>query len=182
MSSAAQTIHAPAKAAKARYRLVVMDCPDTGPRIQVVDCDRGCRMFDWQGDVARYLLHSGEFERLGTARNGCYPCDKQTVWHLALAAAAARSVIARLSPMHQRVTHALFSNVNHHHTADDVLSLLAVENHTISAEDVGTCLGDLVREKIIQRIAVDTDNVFYDVDTRPHRHSFDPANRRLYDA
>ena len=48
----------------------------------------------WRGPVVRYLIESralpGDFHRVGT-----YACDKCVVWHLILAATAARCVLSK---------------------------------------------------------------------------------------
>ena len=165
-----------------RYRLVVMPCPDSGVRVQVVDCRDGFQVFDWRGYVARHLLNSGELDREQARLCGCYPCTKTKAWHLALVAAAARTVYTGLSPLHQRVTGLLLSNPSHHHTADDVGTLLAAECREVAGDALAACLDDLVARNVVQRIDVDAQNVFYDVNTRPHEHVFDPVTRTLADA
>ncbi len=107
MSNIAHLIPPSAEPEKARYRLLVLNSPESGPRIQVLDCERGCEVFDWQGREARHLLDSGELHCLKTRRYGYHPCDKQTVWHLALIAAAARSVCRALSPTRLAESYAL---------------------------------------------------------------------------
>ena len=47
---------------------------------------------------------------------------------------------------------------------------------------IHACLDDLTTWKVIQRIVIDDENVFYDVDMRPHLHIFDPVTRSLVDA
>lgn len=81
-----------------RYRLIVLNDPDSEPRVQVVDIERDCPLFDWSGRVARHLLGSGELDRCNIRHCGCYPCDKYLACHLALVAAAFRNVHANLPP------------------------------------------------------------------------------------
>lgn len=180
--AAGSPIAAHENVAASRYRLLVMNCPDSGARIQVVDRERECQLFDWSGYVARHLLDSGDLDRLALCRCGCHPCDKEVVWHLALRAAAARSVYAGLSPTHRHVARILLQNPSHHHTSLDVQCLMAAERQPMTGQAINTCLSDLVRWNMLQRIVVDTDNVFYDVVTKPHPHVFDPVSRSLRDA
>ena len=83
-----------------RYRLIVLNNPESGVRVQVIDCERGYQMFDWRGVVAERLLDSGELDRLNVHQCGCYPCDKYLVCHLALVAAAYRSLFACSTTAH----------------------------------------------------------------------------------
>lgn len=139
-------------------------------------------MFDWTGYVARHLLNSGDLDRVALRRYGCHPCDKELVWHLALRAAAARSVYTGLSPTHRRVARVLLQNPSHHHTSLDVHCLMAAERLPMTRQAIETCLSDLVRWNMLKRIVVDAGNVFYDVVTKPHAHIFDPVSRSLRDA
>ena len=47
---------------------------------------------EWRGEVARFILEQGILPR-HHCRSGCYACDKQLVWHIILAAAAASVAI-----------------------------------------------------------------------------------------
>lgn len=166
----------------ARFRVVVMRCPDSGARIQVVDCAHRCQMFDWTGFVARHVLNSGSMDSSRIQECVCFPCNKELVWHLALTAASARTVYSGMEPHVKRVAQILMRNPTHHHTADDVLCLSAFDNRAWSEQLVSACLDELVERKIVQRIVVDGENIFHDVVTRPHEHVFDPVSRCLYDA
>lgn len=166
----------------ARYRLAVLQGADSGPRIQVMDCDRGSQLFDWQGYVARHMLNSGELDDVAAGQCGCFPCDKYRVSHLALVAAAARMTLSHLPAAHRHVATTLLQNSDQHLSAADVRELIAIDFRGIVLQDVESYLGDLVRWELIQRIDVDGGQVFYDVDTRPHEHRFDPVAGRVYDA
>lgn len=165
-----------------RYRLIVLQGAGTGPRVQVVDCERGTQLFDWQGYVARHLINSGE---LGVTPNGqcrCYGCDKHRVCHLALLAAAARMTLSSLPAAHRQVAETMLQYSDLHLSAAEIKGLIAVDNEYILPRQVEICLADLVDRNLIQRIAIDNRHVFYDVDTRPHKHVFDAEAGRIFDA
>ena len=175
-------IHQKVSTPSSRYRLVVIVGENNPACIQVIDCERGHPVFDWSGYIARHLLNSDALQHVDPKICRCYPCNKDLVCHLALVAAAARSVAAMLSPAHEVVAKVLLENPLHHHTAEDVSCLMAVEGRTIAEMEVEKELDDMAGSGIIQRITVDNDNVFYDINTRPHEHVFDPATRTLRDA
>lgn len=165
-----------------RYRLIVLNCLHSGLHIQVIDCARGCQLFDWRGYVARHIVNSGEVGSLGIGRFGDYSCDKNFVCHLALVAAASHTIYSKLPTAHRHVAEAMVANSSEHLTAVDLTLLLAVTRTELRQNQVELCLDDLVSWKWIQRVTINQNNVFYDVDTRPHEHVFDPVTRRISDA
>ena len=83
---------------------------------------------------------------------------------------------------HQLVARTLFSRRGEHFSEPEVVCLLSLECPSMRTSLIQACLDDLTTWKVIQRIVIDDENVFYDVDMRPHLHIFDPATRSLIDA
>ena len=83
---------------------------------------------------------------------------------------------------HLLVAKTLFARRGEHFSEADVVCLLSLECPSMRTSLIHTCLDELTAWKVIQRIVIDEENVFYDVDLRPHLHIFDPATRRLSDA
>ncbi len=90
----------------------------------------------------------------------------------------------RLAGLHKLIARMLFAHPGQHLSAEDVRCLLLVEFPSLALSDhqISTCLADLARWRVIQRIEVDAENVFFDIDTTPHLHVFDPRTRELRDA
>lgn len=165
-----------------RYRLVVLRSEDASPRLQVFDCERGCQMFDWHGYAARYLINEGGLDSIDTRHCGCYPCNKHLVSRLALAAATSQSMYSKLPDVHRCIARVLTARSSEHLTARDVREGILAVSRMESTSDVDQCLSDLVDWHLLQRIVIDEHNVFYDLNTRPHEHVFDPETRRISDA
>lgn len=83
---------------------------------------------------------------------------------------------------HQQIARLLFSYPGNHFSGEEVSCLMLLECPSLEVQRITAQLDDLARWQVIQRIEVDTDNVFYDIDTRPHLHLFDPGSRQLSDA
>lgn len=83
---------------------------------------------------------------------------------------------------HLKVAKTLFERRGEHFSESDVVCLMSLECPSMRTSLVHTCLDELTAWNVIQRIVIDSENVFYDVDMRPHLHIFDPASRSLYDA
>ena len=88
----------------------------------------------------------------------------------------------RLTKLHERIANVLFARPGWHYAHDDVVCTLALCLPVVGRRRVEQHLDDLVRWLVIQRIVVDTNNVFYDIDTTPHLHVFDARSRELHDA
>ncbi|MEO1596111.1 MAG: hypothetical protein AAFS02_12790 [Pseudomonadota bacterium] len=82
----------------------------------------------------------------------------------------------------QFVARLLFDHPGEHFTARDVSCLTALVSPARMPIDVGAALDALSAAGVIQRIAIDNGPVFYDIDTRPHPHRYDPASGQLHDA
>ncbi len=88
----------------------------------------------------------------------------------------------RLPGPHLLVAKTLFERKGEHFSESDVVCLMSLECPSMRTSLVHTCLDDLTDWRVIQRIVIDADNVFYDIDMSPHLHVFDPAARMLTDA
>lgn len=162
------------------YQLVVSEDVDRGPSIHIVDSDSGANRFRWAGYEARYLFGLPRLAAL-LGRPGRHSCAKADVQELALAAAAAHTRLEGLPNLHRRVLALMYRQPGHHHTTDDVTCLLGLAGCVVRSNDVAACLEGLVAWRLLQRIEIDRDNVFYDIDTRPHVHLYCPISRTLRD-
>ncbi|MEO0345421.1 MAG: hypothetical protein AAF229_04095 [Pseudomonadota bacterium] len=81
----------------------------------------------------------------------------------------------------QFVARLLFDHPGEHFTARDVVCLTTLVSPTLKPLDVEDALDELATVGVIQRIAVDGGPVFYDIDTRPHAHHYDPSSGQLRD-
>ena len=187
----------PDHGASRRYRVVVSDSQGPRPAIRVYDRGLARVLVKWTGDTAGRLLESGTFTRLLRGRQDC---DKQMVRKLTLAAAAmdmapARSVRttdrlrqrlenldAQISSQHARVAEVLFDYPEHHFSREDVICLLGLRRLCFDRKRIEACLDDLVSWRVVQRVEVDVDTVFFDINTEPHLHLFCPQRRELTDA
>ncbi len=88
----------------------------------------------------------------------------------------------RLPGPHLLVAKTLFERKGEHFSESDVVCLMSLECPSMRTSLVHTCLDELTAWNVIQRIVIDSENIFYDVDMRPHLHIFDPATRSLRDA
>ncbi len=88
----------------------------------------------------------------------------------------------RLPSAHLLVARTLFSKQGEHLAESDVVCLLSLDYPSMRVSLIHACLDDLTAWRVIQRIVIDEETVFYDVDMRPHLHVFDPARRELRDA
>ncbi len=88
----------------------------------------------------------------------------------------------RLPGPHLLVAKTLFKRQGEHFSESEVVCLMALEYPSMRTSLVNTCLDELTAWDVIQRIVIDDENVFYDIDMRPHLHIFDPATRSLRDA
>ncbi len=88
----------------------------------------------------------------------------------------------RLPGPHLVVAKTLFERQGEHFSESDIVCLMSLECPSMRTSLVHNCLDDLTEWSVIQRIVIDVDNVFYDIDMSPHLHIFDPATRRLTDA
>ena len=81
----------------------------------------------------------------------------------------------------QFVARLLFDHPGEHFTARDVACLTALVSPARVSMDVDSALDTLSSAGVIQRIAIDNGPVFYDIDTRPHAHHYDPRSGQLRD-
>lgn len=90
----------------------------------------------------------------------------------------------QLTAPHKFLAKMLFAHPGHHFSEQDVCCLLRLKFPPLVLPDhrVTACLDDLARWRVIQRIEVDTQNIFYDIITTPHLHLYDSRTRELRDA
>ncbi len=177
-----------------RYEISVLDGRFGLFAVRIFDLEQQQDLVTWQGAVARYLLTSGALPDGNASRFGA---SKSTVWHLVLAAAAF-SANARLAspPMlaerlerlgtkltgsEARLARLLFEYPGQHLSRDDVICLCSLR-YPGTGHCVPALLERLAGAGVVQKIEIDRDNVFFDLDTRPHVHVFDRSTLQLFDA
>lgn len=80
------------------------------------------------------------------------------------------------------VARVLFAYPGRHFTAQDVTCLAALSAPADIVSGVEQALAGLVSSDVVQRIEISGSPAFYDIDTRPHAHRYDPATGELHDA
>lgn len=158
------------------------------------------RLARWQGRMANRLLVSQTLPERYRA-SGSHPCDKHLVRRIMMTAAAVgltsaesdnrpvdirvgrlRANRSRRSGLHDRILELLHGHPSYHFSQHDLICLVGLESPCIDAATIAAHLEDIVRWRLVQRIEVDTDNVFFDINTTPHLHVYDARFRRLLDA
>jgi hypothetical protein len=162
-------------AAPQRYRVEIRKHPH---RVRIHDRRLTTPLFDWRGAAALHLVNSGAIPG-HLCTEGSHACDKSLIMHLALAATSMNVALPR---PHAWVAGILHSHPDRHLSEDDLLCLAMLEAPNVGQRRVLDCIDDLVRWRLISRIAVDTEHVFYDIVTEPHLHVFDPCTGELCDA
>lgn len=192
-----------------QYSLVVQERSRGCKRFRAYDRSEQCVVFEWQGKMTHFPPVPDQVPR-ELFEPGVHLCDKTTLRHLILAATAAQLVqeegcagratthpweaaaLARLSiragevqywpgGLHRQVALALFDHEDMHLRAKDVLLLLLADGFSVCLSRVKTCLADLVAGGLIQCVIVKPGFEFYDTDTRPHPHVYDPDTGSLWD-
>ena len=183
-----------------RFRVVVEYGRHGPSSVEISDLRRRRRFARWEGNLADRILMSDAFPA-AHRRSGVFRCDKDSVQQLMLAAAAtcmpAVDQEARLvdlnrrrlrrdrngrSSLHNRILDILFSYPGQHFSEQDILCIMTLQFPCIGTRRVSGCLRDFVLWRLVQRIEVDEHNVFYDINTTPHLHVYDPDRRLLLDA
>ncbi len=87
-----------------------------------------------------------------------------------------------ISPTRQRVeiAQAMFSKPQHV-CADQVLSLVNKQRHSVSKATVYNTLGLFARKGWVREVIVDPNKVFYDTTTSPHHHFYNMDTGELID-
>jgi len=88
----------------------------------------------------------------------------------------------QLTELHILIARVIFSHPGSHFCEQDVICLLLLEYTSFEEFPITSQLEDLARWNVVQRIEVDADNVFFDINITPHLHLFDPDTRELCDA
>lgn len=174
-ASTAASEQEPFTAVPHRYRVEIRSRPR---RVRVYDRRSATPLFDWRGMAALNLVDSGAIPE-SLCAEGSHACDKALVMHLALAAASMNVALPR---PHAWVAGILHSHPERHLSKDDVVCLAMLDAPNVGKRRVLDCLDDLVRWRLISRIDVDADHVFYDIVTEPHLHVFDASSGELRDA
>ena len=160
-----------------------------------VDRRNLCVIAAWRGKTARRLIASGRLPRelVSVSR---ISTDKTVVRDLILEAAKLTTdpstgepaLQARLDALGLKLNGALrqvaemvFEHPEHHHSIDDVRSLLALSGSLLQYR-VAELLQALLEMGVLMQVVVDSNIVFYDVNTSPHLHIFDAHRCVLEDA
>ena len=193
-----------------QYSLVVQERLHGCRRFRAYDRSERCVVFEWQGRMTHSPFVPDRIPR-ELVEPGVHVCSKATLRHLILAATAAQLVHEescstrgvtkhpweaaaneRLSRrageincwprgVHRTVALALFAHEEAHLRAADVLVLLLADGFFVCLPQVQACLSDLVAAGLIQSIVVKPGFEFYDTNTRPHPHIYDPDTDSLWD-
>ena len=179
-----------------RYQLSVLDGGCGVASVRIYDRIRCLDIAVWTGEAARRIMAAGILPA-ELHRSGRYLAGKSFIWHLMLASAAVTADLAndyskpldeRLAELgielrgaKARVAVTLFDYPGQHLSRSEVQCLIGL-GCPAAATRVPEYLDELVALRVISEIVVDEDNIFYDIDTRPHLHIFDPIRRELLDA
>lgn len=177
-----------------RYSLFVSDRASPLPAIRVYDRAQRRVLLRWQGEVARRLLDADDLP-LAYLTNGSHRCDKALLRRLTIAAASIGMGLEQpddrtgpcrtdrqLPLLHSRVAGLLFDHPDHHFAHEEIICLMGFRFPCIAPRHIEKVLDDLVDSVTIQRVTVNADAVFYDIDTRPHLHVYDARCQELRDA
>ena len=181
-----------------RYQLFISNPPGKAVAIRIYDGMLNRILLKWQGEIARRLLDA-DILPYAARCDGCRRCDKDLIHKLTIAAAAIAATLEaddrneflqrrlekldrRLSGFHAHVASLLFAHPERHFGHEEVVCLLSLNNPCVSRRRIFEHLDDLVRWQVIQRINVDDDHVFYDINTDPHLHIYCRRTHELVDA
>lgn len=181
-------------APESRFQINVLDGRYGLFAIRIFDRAREEELVSWQGNIARHLVESGALPDAAPHR---LRAGKSVVSHLIVAAAAfsimedratpkalagrLRELGVRLTGGELRLARLLFEHPHEHLSRDDITCLFSMQ-YPATAHRVPTLLERLAAHGVIQKIEVDPDNVFFDIDTHVHAHVFDRRTRSLHDA
>jgi len=181
-----------------RYQVYITDHPGDIAAVRVYDSLLKRILLTWRGVVAREIIDSGMLPFCVRAV-GCHGCDKGMIQKLTLTATAISIALdqgekpdelrrrlaqldRRLPAFHQHIARLLFANPGKHFAHEEIVCLLTLQNPCACRERIDTHLDDLVAWEVVQKVVVGGDRVFYDINTEPHLHVFDPVSGELADA
>lgn len=191
-----------------RYRLFITARGSNAAALSVHDHNRSFPVLEWRGTFARRLLDSDPLPPRDLT-NGTYDLDKSDIQQLALAAVSvamnsrlhnnhkATEVCARaehnlslrlkrlhiqIPAFHKRVARLLFQYPGKHLLKEDAVGITVLQYPSVDTRRIESLLDDLARWHVIQRIEVDDEHVFYDIDTTPHLHVYRSQTGELDDA
>ena len=76
----------------------------------------------------------------------------------------------------------MFQYPGKHLRREDAVGITALEYPSVDTRRIESLLDDLVRWRVIQRIDVNDEHVFYDINTTPHLHVYRSQTGELDDA
>lgn len=191
-----------------RYRLFITARGSNAAALSVHEHNRSFPVLEWRGTFARRLLDSNPLPPRDLT-NGTYDLDKSDIQQLALAAVsiamnskqrakhnaaevcarAERNLSLRLKHLHiqipafhKRVAQLLFQYPGKHLLKEDAVGITVLQYPSVDTHRIESLLDDLARWQVIQRIDVDNEHVFYDIDTTPHLHVYHSQTGELDDA
>lgn len=187
-----------------RYRMRVSNSMSDAPSVQIEDRKLGKTALEWRGPAARKLIDTLP----DTSGDGIYPVHKSLMLKLALLGAAAAmqqretnadgsrrdlvdaqlALAARLDELRidipaelRCVATQMFRYPGRHLCEDDVVGITTLCQPLMEEQRIRMVLDKLVADGVVQRIGVNGMS-FYDLDTTPHLHVFDPSTKELVDA
>jgi Fur family iron response transcriptional regulator len=88
-----------------------------------------------------------------------------------------------LRPTKQRVLigNFLFDGIDKHVTAESLFKKLSNEKHSVSLATVYNTLHEFCKKKLLNKITIDTDKVYFDTNTSSHHHFFSDKEKILLD-
>ena len=88
-----------------------------------------------------------------------------------------------LRPTKQRVLigNFLFDGIDKHVTAESLFKKLSNEKHGVSLATVYNTLHEFCKKKLLNKITIDTDKVYFDTNTSSHHHFFSDKEKILLD-
>ncbi|MEM7432981.1 MAG: hypothetical protein AAF351_13760 [Pseudomonadota bacterium] len=182
------------------FRLRVVVSADQGTFVQIDDIRRNRPIASWRGSIAERLRRAIPLPAVADPIGG-YRCDKEYVQAL-MVHAAALSEAAKCgapdldevsqrrwhrtrplrAPLHNRILQTMLDHPGHHFLRDELVCLLLLTFPCIDIEAIDEHLDDIVDWGLAQRIEIDAEHVFFDTNTAPHLHLFNPETRVLIDA
>lgn len=178
-----------------RYRVRMFKSAAGEWSLVAIDTCSDREVLSWVGFRLGRLLEAHPTLWAATERRALY-CSKAYIRRLAMDKAALdmamepeqrpatdRLTVATSPDRDERVLLRLLkSHCGQHYTADDVLCLLTLNGYRLTEARASRLLAALAAKGELQEIRLSDGRVFFDCDTRPHLHIFDPVRNELFDA
>ena len=195
-----------------RYRLFITARGSNAATLSVHDHNQRFPVLEWRGTFARRLLDSdplppraltngaydldkSDIQQLALAavsiamnsRMNARPHDNYKAAEVCTRAERNLSVrlkrlCIRIPVFHMRVARLLFQYPGKHLLKEDAVGITELQYPSVDTHRIESLLDDLARWRVIQRIEVDDQHVFYDIDTTPHLHVYRSQTGALDDA